>query len=146
MTTYAFLIICVAASVSTLLVVLAVYTARTIKISRITTSFLRIRVFTIRYTPSIMCRFLFCNISSFLFIVLWAVSILYGIYYTDAPNVITGLIIEEYINLIILKFTPYINIKIRLIIKFYIINFFFIFIIYSSYFNLESICTLSILI
>jgi len=144
--TYAFLIVYIAASVSTLLVVLAVYTARTIKISRITISFSRIRVFTARYAPSIMCRFLFYNISSFLSIVLWAVSILYGVYHTDTPNVITCLIIKEYTNFIILKFAPYINIKIRLITKLYIINFFFILIIYSPYFSLESIYILSILI
>src|SRR5436309_159868 len=59
---------------------------------------------------------------------------------------ITGLIIKKYINFIILKFTPYINIKIRLIIRFYIINFFSIFIIYSPYFSLKSIYIFSILI
>ena len=75
MTAYAFLIVCVAAPVSTLLVVLAVCTARTIKINRITISFLRIRVFTTRYTFSIIRRFLFYNIFSFLFIILRAISI-----------------------------------------------------------------------
>ena len=93
-----------------------------------------------------MYRFLFCNIFSFLFIILRAVSIPYGVYHTNTPNVITSLIIEEYTNLTILKLTPYINIEIRLIARLYIINFFFILIIYSPYFSLESICTPSILI
>ena len=75
-----------------------------------------------------MCRFLFYNIFSFLSITLRAVSIPYGVYYIDTPNIIIGLIIKEYINLIILKFTSYINIKIRSIINNYIIYFYSIFI------------------
>src|SRR5436853_6841059 len=111
MTTYTFLIVYIAAPVSTLLVVLAVYATRMIKINRIIISFLRIRVFTVRYVFSIVRRFLFCNISSFLSIILRAVSIPCGVYYIDAPNVIAGLIIEKYTNFIILKLAPYINIK-----------------------------------
>ena len=59
---------------------------------------------------------------------------------------ITGLIIEEYISLIILKLVSYVDIEMQLIIKLCIINFFSILIIYGPYFSLELTCTPSILI
>jgi len=66
-------------------------------------------------------------------------------YHTDALNVIAGLTTEEYINLAILKLTPYVNVEIRLIIRLYVANFFSILAIYSLYFSLKSICIFSTL-
>src|SRR5947207_14839393 len=119
---------------NTLLVAFAICAARTTKISGITASFSRIRVFTARYAPKTVRRLLFYKVSSFLSIILRAVSIPYGVYQINTLNIIADLITEKYTNLIILKLTSYINVKIRLIIKLYIINFFLILSIYYSYF------------
>ena len=135
---YILLIIFAAVFIRIFLIALAVYAVRIIEINRIAASFSRIRVFTARYAPKTVRRLLFWRVSSFLLIILRAVSILYGVYHTNAPNVIAGLITKEYTNLAILKLAFYINIKIWLIARFYVANFFLILIIYSPYFNLKS--------
>ena len=145
MVAHAFLIVCAAAPVSTLLVALAVCAARTIEIGGIAASFSRMRVFTARYAPSTVRRLLFCNISSFLSIVLRAVSIPCGVYHTDAPNVIAGLTTEEYTSLAILKLAPHVDVEMRLIARLYVANFFSILAICGPHFSLESICTPSTL-
>src|SRR5436853_7509742 len=59
---------------------------------------------------------------------------------------ITGLTTEEYTSLTILKLAPYVDVEIRLITKFYVINFFLILIICGPYFSLELTCISNILI
>jgi hypothetical protein len=85
-----------------------------------------------------MRRLLFWRISSFRSIILRAVSISYGVYYTEVLNVITGLTTKKYISLAILKLASYVNVEIRLITRLYFTNFFSILIIYNRYFSLES--------
>ena len=66
-----------------------------------------------------------------------AVSIPCGVYYTDAPNVIAGLITEEYTSLAILKLAPHVDVEIRLIARLCVANFFSILAMCGPHFNLD---------